>query len=54
LPRQPARTLGGVGFVAAFVAGAIAYGSGAGTSNAEITAYYASHAHRIHQLVGSR
>jgi hypothetical protein len=52
LPRQPARTLGGVGFVAAFVAGAIAYGSGAGTSNAEITAYYASHAHQTHQLVG--
>jgi hypothetical protein len=37
------RAVGGIGFVAAFVAGAIAYGSGAGTSNAEIAAYYASH-----------
>jgi hypothetical protein len=46
------RAVGGIGFVAAFVAGAIAYGSGAGTSNAEIAAYYASHGNRMHQIVG--
>jgi hypothetical protein len=30
----------------------IAYGSGAGTSNADIASYYASHGNRVHQIVG--
>jgi hypothetical protein len=46
------RTLGGIGFVVAFVAGVIAYGSGAGTSNADIVSYYASHGNRVHQIAG--
>jgi hypothetical protein len=46
------RTVGGIGFVAAFVAGAIVYGSGAGSTDAEIASYYASHGNRVHQLVG--
>jgi hypothetical protein len=44
--------LGGVGFVVAFIGGAIAYGSGAGSSNADIASYYASHGNRMHQVVG--
>jgi hypothetical protein len=46
------RTVGGIGFVAVFVAGAIVYGSGAGSTDAEISSYYASHGNRLHQLVG--
>ena len=46
------RTVGGIGFVAAFVVGSIVYGSGAGSTDAEITSYYASHGNRLHQLVG--
>jgi hypothetical protein len=52
LRKPPLRTLGGIGFVAAFVGGAIVYGSGAGSTDAEITSYYASHDNRLHQLVG--
>lgn len=50
--RAPLRTVGGIGFAVGFVAGVVAYGSGAGSSNAEITAYYASHGNRLHQVVG--
>jgi hypothetical protein len=42
----------GLAFVALFAAGAAVYGSGAGSSNAEITAYYADHGNRLHQLIG--
>jgi hypothetical protein len=42
----------GLAFVALFAAGAAVYGSGAGSSNAEIAAYYASHGNRLHQLIG--
>jgi hypothetical protein len=50
-PSSP-RTVGGIGFVAAFIAGVIAYGSGAGSTDADITSYYASHGNRLHQIVG--
>jgi hypothetical protein len=52
LPNSLPRRVGGIGFVAAFVAGVVAYGSGAGSSDTEIVAYYASHANRLHQIVG--
>jgi hypothetical protein len=42
----------GLAFVALFAAGAAVYGSGAGSSDAEIAAYYASHHNRLHQLLG--
>lgn len=42
----------GLAFVALFAVGAAVYGSGAGSSDAEIAAYYASHGNRLHQLVG--
>jgi hypothetical protein len=42
----------GLAFVALFAAGAAVYGSGAGSSDAEIAAYYASHGNRLHQLIG--
>jgi hypothetical protein len=45
-------SLAGLGFVALFVAGDAVYGGGAGSHTAEITAYYASHANRLHQLLG--
>jgi ATP-dependent protease HslVU (ClpYQ) peptidase subunit len=52
LPRHLPRRVGGIGFVAAFVAGVVAYGNGAGSSNAEISAYYANHGNQVHQIVG--
>jgi hypothetical protein len=52
IPLGALRAVGGVGFVAAFVAGVVAYGSGAGTSSADIASYYASHGNRMHQIVG--
>jgi hypothetical protein len=39
-------------FVALFVAGAAVYCAGAGSGDAEIAAYYASHSNRVQQLVG--
>lgn len=42
----------GLAFVALFAVGAAVYGSGAGSSDAEIAAYYASHGNRLHQLIG--
>jgi cytochrome c oxidase subunit IV len=42
----------GLAFVAFFAAGAAVYGSGAGSSDAEIAAYYASQGNRLHQLIG--
>ena len=50
MPRSCASA--GLAFVAFFVAGAAVYGSGAGSSDAEIAAYYASHGNRLHQLIG--
>jgi hypothetical protein len=42
----------GLAFVALFAAGAAVYGKGAGSSNTEIAAYYASNGDRLHQLIG--
>jgi hypothetical protein len=50
VPRSCA--LAGLAFAGLFAAGAAAYGSGAGRSDAEIAAYYASHGNRLHQLIG--
>ena len=52
MPKRLPRRAGGIGFVAAFVAGVVAYGSGAGSGDAEIAAYYANHGDRVHQIVG--
>jgi hypothetical protein len=49
VPRSSAYA--GLAFVGLFALGAAVYGSGAGSSDAEITAY-ASHGNRLHQLIG--
>jgi hypothetical protein len=46
------RTAAGLGFAVTFVAGALVYGSGAGKTAAEISAYYADPSHRARQLSG--
>lgn len=51
-PQAVPRAAAGIGFVAAFVAGVIVYGSGAGSGDVEIRSYYASHANRVHQIAG--
>jgi hypothetical protein len=42
----------GLAFVGLFAVGAAVYGSGAGSSDMEIAAYYADHGNRLHQLIG--
>jgi hypothetical protein len=46
------RTVAGLGFAVTFVGGALVYGSGAGRTAAEISAYYADPSHRARQLSG--